>query len=433
VIVPSVDILGGRAVQLIGGKPGPGSLDLGDPLALAEKLSVAGEIAVVDLDAALGKGDNEPVIAQIVRRVPARVGGGVRSVEKAVRILDAGATKVILGTAARPEILSLLPKARCLAALDEAGGKVVTHGWQQKSALTVEEGLAALSPLVSGFLVTSVDREGREQGLDQGLLERLAPYRGMDVTLAGGIVSAAEIRLADQHGFKAQVGMAFHTGKLDLADAIAAPLAASDRPDGLWPTIVVDARGVALGLAYSNAESLRRAVQTRRGVYWSRRRGLWTKGETSGDGQDLLRISLDCDRDTLRFTVFQHGRGFCHQGTETCFGDREGLWATERTLRARLVTRHEGSYTQRLLSDPALLRAKLVEEAKELADARDAAHAVEEAADVLYFSLVRLLQAGGSLEDVERVLELRSRKVTRRPGDAKPRGRFDVSWLPRWR
>ncbi len=424
-IVPSVDVLEGRAVQLVGGKPGaPGSLDLGDPMALAEKLSIAGEIAIVDLGAALGTGDNEALIASIVKRFPARVGGGIRGVEKAVRLLDAGATKVILGTAAKPEILSQLPKERVIAALDESGGRVVTHGWQQQSERTVEQGMADLAPLVSGFLVTSVDREGREQGLDQSLLLRLAKYRELDVTVAGGITSAAEIRVADQHGFDAQVGMALHTGKLLLADAVMAPLKASDRPDGLWPTLVVDVHGVALGLAYSNRESLRKAVETRRGVYWSRQRGLWIKGESSGDAQDLVAVALDCDRDTLRFTVRQHGRGFCHEGTETCFGDRAGIVAEARRVAQRLKTAGEaqpgGSYTHRLLADPALLRSKLVEEAGELADAKSAEHAAEELADVVYFSLVRLLQAGGSLEDVERILDRRSRRVTRRPGNAKP-------------
>jgi phosphoribosyl-ATP pyrophosphohydrolase len=218
------------------------------------------------------------------------------------------------------------------------------------------------------------------------------------VTVAGrGITSAGESASPDQHGFDAQVGMALHTGKLLLADAVMAPLKASDRPDGLWPTLVVDVHGVALGLAYSNRESLRKAVETRRGVYWSRQRGLWIKGESSGDAQDLVAVALDCDRDTLRFTVRQHGRGFCHEGTETCFGDRAGIVAEARRVAQRLKTAGEaqpgGSYTHRLLADPALLRSKLVEEAGELADAKSAEHAAEELADVVYFSLVRLLQA----------------------------------------
>jgi len=417
-IIPSLDLLGGRAVQLVGGKPGPGSLDLGDPLALAARLAVAGELAVVDLDAALGTGDNEAVVTELLRRHPARVGGGIRSVEKAVRLLDAGATKVILGTAARPELLTQLPRERCIAALDELDGRVVTHGWTERTARTVEEGMRELAPFVSGFLVTTVEREGRERGLDPNLVARLAPSRGLDLTVAGGVCSADDVRLADQHGLKAQVGMALHTGRLHLADALAAPLT-SDRRDGLWPTIVVDLRGAVLGLAYSNAESLRKAVELQRGVYWSRERGLWVKGLESGDTQDLLRIDVDCDRDTLRFTVRQHGRGFCHEGTATCFGPLEGLAAADQTIRGRLKRAPPGSYTRRLLDDPALLQAKLVEEARELALATGPEHAEEELADVLYFALVRLAQAGGTLEGVSRVLDRRALRVTRRPGDAK--------------
>src|SRR5690606_40308858 len=105
-----------------------------------------------------------------------------------------------------------------------------------------------------------------------------------------------------------QVWMAVCTGTPDLADASAAPLA-SDRPDGLWPTVVVDEGGAALGLAWSSRESLRQAIDTGRGVYQSRSRGLWVKGETSGASQELLMVSADCDRDSLRFVVRQHGTG----------------------------------------------------------------------------------------------------------------------------
>jgi len=155
-------------------------------------------------------------------------------------------------------------------------------------------------------------------------------------------------------------------------------------------------------------------------VYWSRTRGLWLKGDESGDTQELLHVAVDCDRDTLRFTVRQRGRGFCHQGSATCFGALDGLAAAEQVVRSRLTAAPAGSYTRRLLDDPALLKAKLLEEAAELAEATGTAHAVEETADVLYFALVRLVQAGGSLEEVARVLDRRALKLTRRPGDAKP-------------
>lgn len=157
------------------------------------------------------------------------------------------------------------------------------------------------------------------QGIDLGRVrEVVAAASGVPVTVAGGVTTAGEVAAIDRLGADAQVGMALYTGRLSLADAIAAPLS-SDRPDGLWPTVVVDECGVALGLAYSDLESLREAVRSGRGVYHSRRRGLWVKGESSGAVQDLLRVDLDCDRDALRFTVRQHGGGFCHRGTTTCW------------------------------------------------------------------------------------------------------------------
>lgn len=157
------------------------------------------------------------------------------------------------------------------------------------------------------------------EGLD---IDRVPPLvqaaRGIGITVAGGVTTPAELADLDRLGADAQVGMAIYSGKLDLADAFAAPLV-SDRPDGLWPTVVTDERGVCLGLVYSNAESLRAAVDEGRGIYWSRRRGLWRKGETSGDVQELLKVEADCDRDALKFTVRQDGDGFCHRGTRGCW------------------------------------------------------------------------------------------------------------------
>ncbi len=130
-------------------------------------------------------------------------------------------------------------------------------------------------------------------------------------------------------------------------DAFCATLK-SDRPDGLFTTMVVDENGIGLGVCYSNLESLREAVKTRRGVYWSRTRGLWRKGETSGATQELLRIDADCDQDTLRFVVRQQGTGFCHENTWTCFGEDWGIGRLCRTLESRKANAPPGSYTKRL-------------------------------------------------------------------------------------
>ena len=417
-IVPSIDLMDGCAVQLVGGREK--ALDAGDPRPLAERFRLAGEIAVIDLDAALGRGSNATVIRKLLRIAPCRVGGGIRDVDTAISWLDAGASKVILGTAATPEILRRLPRERVIAALDADGGEVVVEGWRKRTGRSVAERLPELNGLVGGYLVTSVEREGRLGGIDLEHAERLVSQAGdARVTVAGGITTTEEIAALDRLGADAQVGMAIYTGRLELADAIAAPLK-SDRPDGLWPTVVVDEAGVAMGLAWSDAQSLRAAVRSRCGVYHSRSRGLWVKGESSGATQELLRVDLDCDRDVLRFIVRQSAPGFCHRGTWTCWGPDGGLTALARRLVKRTHSAPTGSYTRRLLDDPQLLRAKLVEEAAELAYADTVEEVAAEAADLLYFAVVAMTRKGVPLAAVEAELDRRALRITRRGGDAKP-------------
>ncbi|KAI9785984.1 MAG: trifunctional histidinol dehydrogenase [Geoglossum umbratile] len=193
----------------------------------------------------------------------------------------------------------------------------------------------------------------------------------------------------------------------------------SDRPDGLFTTLVTDERGVALGLVYSSAESVAESLRTGRGVYQSRKRGLWYKGESSGDVQELVRIGLDCDQDCLRFVVRQKGRGFCHLGTATCFGQYNGLSRLQQTLQSRKSSAPEGSYTARLFSSPQLLRAKIMEEADELCKAESKEDIAFEAADLIFFALTKCIGSGVGLEEVERNLDARSAKIKRRKGNAK--------------
>jgi len=414
VIVPSIDIMNGETVQLVGGREK--ALDAGDPLAVAERFAVAGDMAVIDLDAALGRGSNDEVISHLVRRYPCRVGGGIRSVDKALEWLDQGAQRVILGTMAKPEILSELPRERVMAALDGVDGEVVVEGWQKGTGASVLDRVRELRDLVGSFLVTFVEREGRLGGIDLEAAQRVVDAAGgTPVTIAGGVTTAGEIAALDRLGADAQVGMAIYTGRMSLGDAVAAPLV-SDRADGLWPTVVVDEMGVALGLVYSSPESLRTAIDERRGVYQSRSRGLWFKGETSGATQELLRVDADCDRDALRFTVRQQGGGFCHHNTRTCWGNDGGLGALERRLADRLARAPEGSFTSRLARDPELLAAKLLEEAGELGEASDRGDVVWEAADVVYFTAAALAGRGISFAEVMDELDRRSLTVRRRDG-----------------
>ena len=416
-IVPSIDLMKGHAVQLVGGKEM--AIDAGEPMAVAERFSVAGELAVIDLDAALGRGSNRELIQRLVRRFRCRVGGGIRTVDAALDWLDAGAEQVILGTAATPELLRQLPRERVIAAVDSVDSRVVVEGWQVETKRRLPDRVAELQDLVGGFLVTFVEREGRLEGTD---LERArAAVQGAGrarVTVAGGVSTVDEIAEIDAIGADAQVGMALYNGQLPLADAIAAPLT-SDRPDRLWPTVVCDEDGRALGLAYSSLESLRDAVDRRRGIYQSRSRGLWVKGETSGDVQELLEVRPDCDRDALRFTVRQHGRGFCHRGTWTCWGPTSGLEALERRLAERLSSEDARSYSRSVVRDPGRLGSKLDEEAEELGRARQHVDVVWEAADLLYFTALKLASSGVAWREVLRELERRDRVTRRRDGSRK--------------
>ncbi|KAI9143826.1 histidinol dehydrogenase-domain-containing protein [Paraphysoderma sedebokerense] len=213
---------------------------------------------------------------------------------------------------------------------------------------------------------------------------------------------------------------------LDLGEAISSILV-TDRPDGLYPTVVVDEQGVALGLVYSSVQSISESIRTGQGVYQSRTRGIWYKGLTSGATQALMKIEVDCDRDTLRFVVHQHGLGFCHLNTRSCFGEETGLSALAHTLIRRKVSAPEGSYTYRLFNDNALLHNKIIEEANELVEAQSPDDIAWEAADLIYFALVKCVAAGLSLNDIDKQLNKRAKKITRRPGNAKPNAPFASS------
>ena len=207
----------------------------------------------------------------------------------------------------------------------------------------------------------------------------------------------------------------------------------TDRPDGMYATVVCDMLGVAIGLVYSNDESIAYSVATGDATYWSRsRNSLWTKGKTSGATQVLDSIRFDCDADALKFTVEQRGTppSFCHRGCRTCWGEDNGIGHLFRTIQDRKANAPEGSYTKRLFNDMALLRDKLLEESQEVMEAvadvkagneaeGGSQHVAEETADLLYFALVACSAGDATLSGAIDVLAGRSLKVRRRPGNAK--------------
>ena len=256
-IVPSIDLMNGRAVQLRRGREFV--LDGGDPLERLDEFAVAGEVAVVDLDAALGRGSNAALIRTMVRRHRCRVGGGIRTLDAARGWLDAGAERIVVGTAATPEFCASLPRNRVVAAVDCVGGEVVVDGWRAATGQPMLDAIRQLAPYAGGFLLTQVEHEGGMQGFDLDLVRSAVATAGdARVTAAGGITTPRDVAELDRLGADAQVGMALYSGRLDLADALVAPLSCSTggrAPEGLWPTVVCDEGGRALGLAWSSRES----------------------------------------------------------------------------------------------------------------------------------------------------------------------------------
>jgi phosphoribosyl-ATP pyrophosphohydrolase/phosphoribosyl-AMP cyclohydrolase len=405
VIIPSIDLMDGRAVQLRRGADKVlESPD--DPIDLARRFAFYGEVAVVDLDAALGRGSNRALVRALCREARCRVGGGVRREEDVVDLVKAGAARVIVGTAAAPEFLARFPPDWLMVALDARHGRTVDQGWTRDTGEPPAERARRLERHCSGFLFTQVESEGMLGGVPLDPVRALRAVTARPLTVAGGVRGLDDVRALEALGCDVQVGMAIYTGALDLDEALAG------RPDfggGPLPTIAQDADGRVLMLAWSTAASLREALRTRRGVYFSRsRRALWRKGETSGNTQALLRARYDCDADALLFTVRQEGPA-CHAGRPACFGEapRFDLHALRRVVAARRGADPAASYTARLLADRGLVRAKLREEAGEVCDATERAGLVWELADLLYHATALMEAEGIALDEVE--AELRGR------------------------
>ena len=220
-IIPCIDLMDGKVVQLVQGREK--ALEGGTPLEMLERFAAFAQIQVIDLDAAMGKGANDELVELVANRSMARVGGGVRSADRARALMEQGAFRVIVGTAAfdRPrleEIADAVGPERLIIALDSKGGKVVVKGWQEATRFTAEEMIPHLEPFCSGFLCTYVDKEGMLQGTDLNWFRCLRKATQHEITAAGGITTMDEIRELQSLGIHAALGMAIYTGRLSLAE-----------------------------------------------------------------------------------------------------------------------------------------------------------------------------------------------------------------------
>ena len=220
-IIPCIDLMGGKVVQLVQGRDK--ALEGGTTAEMLERFAAFPQIQAIDLDAAMGQGSNDELVQLVAQRSVARVGGGVRSPERARALIDQGAFRVIVGTAAfrRPVLRSIVDAVgpeRLIIALDSKAGKVVVEGWQAATEFAAEDVIRHMEPYCSGFLCTYVDKEGMLQGTDLDWFRRLRDSTKHELTAAGGITTIEEIQELQKLGIHAALGMAIYTGRLNLEE-----------------------------------------------------------------------------------------------------------------------------------------------------------------------------------------------------------------------
>ena len=225
-LIPSIDLMGGRIVQLVQGERL--AVESDDIDAWIRRFAGWPKVQLIDLDAAKGQGENDALVRRVCAELPCRVGGGIRSVPRALAVLNDGATQAIVGSAlfrdgavdiAFAEALALAAgPERLMAAVDSKGGHVVIHGWRTALPLTAEDAIRQLEPFFGGFLYTHVDREGLLQGTDMAAIDRVRQATSRPVTAAGGITTMEEVDRLDALGVDAVVGMALYTGRLQMPE-----------------------------------------------------------------------------------------------------------------------------------------------------------------------------------------------------------------------
>lgn len=224
-LIPSIDLLGGRIVQLVQGEKLRLAFD--DFEYWIEKFSRFPLVQLIDLDAAMRQGDNSALVEQIAKRLPVQAGGGIHSIERARQVLDAGAKRVIIGsalfsaegavnTAFAAELAAAIGAERVVAGIDTKNGRIAVKGWKAQVELTPDDAIPQLDPHAAAFLYTHVDGEGMLQGFPIDVAARLRGLTQKQLIVAGGIRSQQEVDALDALGVDAVVGMAVYTDLLKV-------------------------------------------------------------------------------------------------------------------------------------------------------------------------------------------------------------------------
>ncbi|MDR0487708.1 MAG: phosphoribosyl-ATP diphosphatase [Treponema sp.] len=429
-IIASIDIQNGKVVQLRQGEELV--LERDKPLELAAEFDRYGEIAVIDLDAAMGSGSNLEMIKPILRKAECRVGGGIKTPEQAKELVSLGARKIITGSGAFrfPEkkgaglgggefgvnipflraMSEKIGRERLIVAVDARDGEIVVDGWKTRTGLDLIEAAKAVEPFTSELLFTCVEREGTMTGVDPVIVRKLRENVSCQITVAGGVSTLGEIKELAAIGCDVQLGMALYTGKISLADAFIHSLNWKKDQNSLLPVIIQSPDGQILMTGFTGAETLAETFRRGNVCFHSRTRNkLWMKGENSGNTLTLLRLRADCDRDAL-IAVAQPAGPVCHTGAWSCFStNRNYTWEfLQEIINERLRNPAPGSYTAAL--DDGLVREKVMEEAQELCEAKNHDEIVWEAADLFYFATVLMARSGVTVQEILDELDRRHKK-----------------------
>ena len=223
-LIPSIDLKGGKVVQLVQGDRV--AIESTDVFRWVRRFQHFPVVQLIDLDAAMSSGNNDDLVRRVSAKLACRVGGGIRSVERARQVIDAGAKKIILSSALFKEghvdvsfagkVCDAVGRERVIAAVDTRGGRLVIHGWRTTLGMTPIEAMKALEPYCDEFLYTDVDHEGLMQGMDMAAVEAIRSATGRRLSAAGGITTQAEVDDLEAKGIDAVVGMAIYTGTMQL-------------------------------------------------------------------------------------------------------------------------------------------------------------------------------------------------------------------------
>ncbi|CAK7893150.1 hypothetical protein CAAN1_01S13344 [[Candida] anglica] len=384
-----------------------------------QRLAVIGQVLI--------NFENVKISKQFIHQFPGHITVNVDttsvdsiSVDQIIELLNNGVSQVVVSETKLQEVIGAgLPAARFIIAASSTNDLISKY---PESSVLVSEVVSDLKSLSQDGNRTVYIKDIKD--LDQNNVNSLV-QKGYTPVISSQTLSTE---------------VSPKTGLISISDLFTSTLT-TDRPDGLFTTLITTPAPsfTALGVVYSSVDSIKAAIASGEGVYQSRKRPeeLWYKGKTSGATQKLVKLEKDCDSDLVKFIVEPRtGFGFCHLDNNfTCFNDGQlknkgesfgtGLSKLDSTLYERSQSAPEGSYTKRLFDDEKLLIAKLKEELDELIEAgqnsaKDNSEVAWEAADLLYFAMVWCIKHGVRLSDIEKNLDIKSNKVTRRKGDAKP-------------